>query len=189
VNPGFVRNVIRRVAEIQLYGVRRVTEISNVIAVWAVDDLAFGSGPMLHPGLFRREIFPYYEEFGKLCHERERFFFFHSDGLLWELIDDLIAVGIDALHPIDPTCMDIEAVMEKYGQRITLIGNIPNDLLQDGSPAQVEALVKTRLKALAPGGGYCLGSGNSIPDWASLENYRAMIKAGLTFGNYPIRIE
>ncbi len=91
--------------------------------------------------------------------------------------------------PIDPTCMDIEEVKEKVGDRLCIIGNISNEILATGTPEEVAELTKKRIKALAPGGGYCLGSGNSVPDWAKIENYRAMIETGLKYGRYPIGIE
>ena len=184
--PQFVEKVFARVAEIQLNGVREIASIPNVAAVWAVDDLAFGSGPMVNPQAFRKHLFPWYEEFGKLCHKNDLYFFFHSDGVLWDLIEDLIHLGVDALHPVDPTCMDIEEVKDRVGDRLCIIGNISNELLMNGTPEEIEELTKSRLKALAPGGGYCLGSGNSVPNWARIENYRAMIETGLRYGRYPI---
>jgi len=42
------------------------------------------------------------------------------------------------------------------------------------------------MPGIGPGGGYLLGSGNSIPDWASIENYKAMIQTCLGYGSYPI---
>lgn len=188
-NPGFVRKVIDRVAQIQLDGIRQLAGIPNVAAVWAVDDIAFGTGPIISPKAYREFLFPWYEEFGRLCRENDLYLFFHSDGVLGELLEDLIALGIDALHPIDPTCMDIEEIKEKVGDRLCIIGNISNETLATGTPEEVAELTKKRIKALAPGGGYCLGSGNSVPDWAKIENYRAMIETGLKYGHYPIRIE
>ena len=85
--------------------------------------------------------------------------------------------------------MDIDQVKARVGQRLCLIGNISNELLADGTPGQVAQLTRQRLKTLAPGGGYCLGSGNSVPSWAQLANYRAMIDTGLAHGRYPIRLE
>ena len=58
-----------------------------------------------------------------------------------------------------------------------------------GTPQDVAQLTKQRLKSLAPGGGYCLGSGNSVPSWARIENYRAMVETGLSYGRYPIDID
>jgi uroporphyrinogen decarboxylase len=188
LNPGFVRRVIEQVARIQLEGLRRVSRLPYVAAAWAVDDLAFGSGPMISPRALRQLIFPWYEEFGRICREAGLYFFFHSDGLLWELIDDLVHVGVQALHPIDPTCMDIEEVKRREGGRLCLLGNISNELLAVGTSEEVIALTRRRLRDIGPGGGYCLGSGNSVPDWAGFENYMAMRETVLGCGGYPIRI-
>lgn len=188
-NPRLVAKVIDKVAQIQLAGVRQITGIPNIGGVWAVDDLAFRSGPIVSPKAFREFVFPWYEELGNLCSENGLCFIFHTDGLVWDLIEDLIAVGVNALHPIDPTCMDIEEVKDRVGERVGIIGNISNELLQTGTPQEVTDLTKARLRRIAPGGGYCLGAGNSIPNWARIENYRAMIETGLRFGTYPIRID
>jgi uroporphyrinogen decarboxylase len=186
--PDFTGRVIERVAQIQLDGLRQVSTIPNVAAIWAVDDIAFGTGPIIHPRELRKFIFPWYEEFGKICREQGLYFFFHTDGVVWHLLEDLIALGVDALHPIDPTCMDIVAVKKAVSNRLSLIGNISNQLLEEGNPDQIARLTKQRLLDLAPGGGYCLGSGNSVPDWAKIENYRAMIETTLQYGRYPINV-
>lgn len=188
LDPGFTRNVIERVAQIQLDGLRQVAAIPNVAAIWAVDDIAFGTGPIIRPQELREFIFPWYEEFGRICHQHGLYFFFHTDGVVWDLLEDLIALGVDALHPIDPTCMDIVAVKRAVGSRLTLLGNISNQLLEEGTPDEIAMLTKQRLRDIAPGGGYCLGSGNSVPDWAKIENYKAMIETALQFGHYPIHI-
>jgi uroporphyrinogen decarboxylase len=188
LDPPFVQRVVERVARIQLDGLKRIATMPNVAAVWAVDDIAFGSGPILSVPTLRRLIFPWYEEFGRICREHGLYFFFHSDGVLWPLLEDLIRLGVNALHPIDPTCMDIDEVKARVGRRLCLVGNISNELLANGTPDEVARLTKRRLKTLAPGGGYCLGSGNSVPDWASLDNYRAMVGTALKYGRYPITI-
>lgn len=188
LDPEFAGEVIERVARIQLDGLKQVVSLPNVAAVWAVDDIAFGTGPIIHPHELRKYFFPWYEEFGKICHDHGLYFFFHTDGIVWDFVEDLIALGVDALHPVDPTCMDIVELKRKVGGRLALIGNISNQLLEEGTPEQVAALTRQRLREVAPGGGYCLGSGNSVPDWARIENYRAMIATGLQYGSYPISI-
>jgi uroporphyrinogen decarboxylase len=109
--------------------------------------------------------------------------------VLWDIVEDLIGLGVEALHPIDPTCMDIEEVKEKLGDRLTIIGNISNEILETGTPDEVAELTKERIRVLGPGGGYCLGSGNSVPQWTPLENYVAMVETGLKLGKYPIKVE
>ena len=188
LKPRFVEKVFEQVARIQFAALTEIFSVPNVAAVWAVDDLAFRNGPIIRPQAFRNYVFPWYKEMAKQCHERGLYFFFHSDGVLWDLMDDLLDLEIDALHPIDPTCMDINEVKRRVGHRLCLMGNISNEILMIGTPKEVVELTKRRLKELAPGGGYCLGSGNSVPNWARFENYMAMRETGLRYGRYPIRI-
>ncbi len=183
-----VADVFRKVAEIQFQALEEIFELPFIEAVWVVDDLAFGTGPMISPQAFRDHVFPWYREMAERCHKNNRLFFMHSDGHLMPLMEDIIDIGVDVLQPIDPTCMDIIEVKELYGDRLCLAGNVANELLRSGSPDEVEDCVKELIEKVAPGGGYCLGAGNSVPDWAKFENYMAMRKAALQYGSYPIHI-
>lgn len=83
--------------------------------------------------------------------------------------------------------MDIVLLKKRYGHCLCLCGNI--DLgytLTLGSAQEVEAEVRERIRDLAPGGGYCLGSSNSIPEYVPLPNYNAMREAAFKYGRYPI---
>jgi len=44
------------------------------------------------------------------------------------------------------------------------------------------------MRDVAPGGGYLLGSANSITNYVPLENFKAMLAAGREFGRYPISL-
>jgi uroporphyrinogen decarboxylase len=86
--------------------------------------------------------------------------------------------------------MDIVELKRQVGHRIALCGNI--DLgytLTRGTPAEVDAEVRERIRALAPGGGYVLGSSNSVPEYVPLENFNAMREACLRYGRYPIALD
>ena len=75
----------------------------------------------------------------------------------------------------------------KVGDRLCLIGNIDlSSTLTRGTPAEVEAEVRQRITEIAPGGGYCVGSSNTVTNYVPLENYRAMIEAAFKYGHYPI---
>jgi uroporphyrinogen decarboxylase len=167
--------------------VRKITKIPKVGGVWVIDDLCYGSGPMIDPKFFRKYVFPWYEEIAKICHQNNFLLFFHSDGNLWQIIDDLIAIGFNAIHPIDPTSMDIREVKEKLGEKIGIMGNVDVDLLARGTRDEVREITKKLLYEIAPGGGFALGSGNSVPNWAKFENYQAMRETALELGKYPIK--
>jgi len=183
-----VADVFRKVAEIQFKGLEEIFAMNHVGAVWVVDDLAFGTGPMISPQAFRDHLFPWYREMAERCHGNNLLFFMHSDGDLTRLMDDIIDMGVDVLQPIDPTCMDIAKVKERYGDRLCLVGNVSNELLRSATPAEVTERVKYLIRTVGPGGGYCVGSGNSVPEWAEFENYMAMREAALKYGSYPIQL-
>jgi uroporphyrinogen decarboxylase len=106
--------------------------------------------------------------------------------VLWEVMDDLIACGVSALHPIEPISMDILQVKRRYGDRLAVVGNVEVDTLARGTSDQVRDQVRRLLREIAPGGGYCLGSSNTVPNYARLDNYRAMIEEARQLGRYPI---
>jgi len=119
------------------------------------------------------------------CVNKDLPLIFHSDGNLMEIIEELIQIGIDALNPIEPQAMNIVELKQKYGEQLCLTGNIDMDYpLSRGSPSEVRRQVQERLKQLAPGGGYCLGSSNSIAHYVPLENFKALITTVLEEGWY-----
>ena len=188
IQAELVAKVFRKVGEIQLQGAQELIKIPNLGALWVVDDLSYGSGPMIDPKFIRKYVFPWYEELARVAKKQGLLLFFHSDGNIWPIMNDLIAIGFDAIHPIDPTSMDILEVKKRVGNKLAVMGNIHTDLLNRGTPDEVRELTKKTIREIAPGGGFAIGSGNSVPEWARFENYQAMRETALKFGNYPIKI-
>jgi len=92
------------------------------------------------------------------------------------------------MNPIEPAAgMDIAAMKERYGDRISLLGNIDcGKTLSEAPVSQVVAEVKDAIRQAGPGGGYMLMSSNSIHTSVRPENYRAMVEATRKFGRYPL---
>ena len=184
MDKDLVRDVFRKVAEIQYSALERILANDKVGAVWVIDDVAFGSGPMLSPATLREHVFPWYRDMAVRCHDKDRVFMMHSDGDLTTLLSDIIDIGVDVLQPIDPTCMDIFKVKREWGDKLALAGNVSNEMLAEGNPDHIRDYVRRLLKDVAPGGGYLVGSGNSVPDWADFDNYLAMRDTVLAEGGY-----
>ncbi len=161
-----------------------MAQMEWVDALWYSDDIAYSTGLLMNPVFFRETLFPWMKKIGDLAKVRKIPFLYHSDGILYPVMDDLIACGVTSLHPIEPKAMDFKEVKTRYGNRLSFCGNIEVDLLAQGTPEEVQQQVLQRLAELAPGGGYCLCSSNSIPDYVKLENYIRMVKTGLEAGIY-----
>jgi uroporphyrinogen decarboxylase len=129
------------------------------------------------------------EELAGLAHAAAMPFIMHSDGRLVQVLDDLVALGLNALHPIEPKAMDIYELRAKYGRRLALFGNIDLGYTLTegrGNPEAVRAEVREKIKALAPGGGYGVASGAGATRYVTLENFNAMREATFEYGACPI---
>jgi uroporphyrinogen decarboxylase len=186
--PELVARVFEGVGRIQCEVLRRVVKMPGVFAIWYGDDLGYTEGLLASPDVLRRHLFPWMEELASIAHGAGMPFILHSDGKLWQVLDDLVALGLDALHPIEPKAMDINEVKRRYGDQLALLGNI--DLgytLTRGTPDEVRAEVRQRIHDLAPGGGYAVGSSNSVTHYVPLDNFNAMRQATFEYGAYPVR--
>ncbi|MBE7558644.1 hypothetical protein HS125_06755 [bacterium] len=188
-NPELVEAVWNRAGEMMLEVWRKMASYDFVDAVVYNDDIAFRTSLFVAPEILRKYHFPWLEQLAEIARSRSAPLIYHTDGVLWEVMDDIIACGVNAIHPVEALAMDIREVKERYGNKLCLIGNLClTGPLALGTPAQVEEEVKRLLREVAPGGGFCLGSGNSIPDYVPFENYVAMNQACLKHGTYPIRV-
>lgn len=98
-------------------------------------------------------------------------FFFHSDGKLTNLVDDMIEIGITVLNPIQPECMDPMEVKRRWGDRITLHGCISiQRTLPFGSADDVRREVEELIRECGASGGLVLMPSNVIQPDTPVEN-------------------
>ncbi len=161
---------------------RRVCEM-GVDAVATTDDFAFRNGPFISPASFRQWVVPYHQ---RAIKEISVPWILHTDGEIHPIIEDLLGMGIKGIHPIDPNCMDIRQFKAEYGERICVLGNVNVNTLAEGTPEETYIEVRDLIRDLAPGYGYILSSGNSVPDYAKPENMLSLARAMDDFGSYPI---
>ncbi len=183
-NPALVDEIARRYTDWSAAMIEGMIEL-GFDAVCCTDDLAFNTGPFLTPEQFRRFLLP---PFKKVAEKITVPWIAHSDGNLLPIMEDFISLGMSGIHPIEPQAMDINDFKRKYGDRVCILGNIDVGLLAHGGREEIEALVKKRLRDLAPGGGYMLSSGNSVPSYCKPENVLAMTETLHNYGSYPISI-
>jgi len=187
-DPDLVEALFEIVGRTYVRITERLVQVPRLGAVFMSDDLAHTGGCLVSPAVYRKHVFPWYRRIGEILAGAGLPFLFHSDGDLSAVLDDLADCGVRAIHPVEPQAMDIVALKKRYGDRFCLFGNIDLDrTLTRGSVADVEALVKQRIRELAPGGGYGVAASNSVPDYVKPENYRAMVEAVKRHGKYPIR--
>lgn len=182
--PELIEALFNKVGELVYSMFETMADMDWVQTLWYSDDIAYTSGLMISPQFLRGHLFPWLKKIGDLAAKREIPLIYHTDGVLWEVFDDIVNCGVKAQHPIEPLAMDITEVKARMGDKLCLCGNIDVDILARGTEEQVAELVKQRIKEIAPGGGYCLSSSNSIAGYTKVENYIAMVKTALEVGKY-----
>lgn len=188
--PRVIRKILQEVTDYAI-GLGKAFIESGVDLIWIPDDLGTVDGPFLSPGVFRRVILPYLREVVGSFKKRNVKVFLHCDGQIMPLIDDLIDIGLDGLHPIERKAgMSLAQMKSMYGDRITLIGNVDaTELLPHGNEEDIRRQVLECLKTAAPGGGYILASDHSIHEGVPAGNAKTMFRLAKKYGRYPIRID
>lgn len=152
------------------------------------DDIAYKNGLLFSPSFLRRTFIPMLKRCIEPLHEAGIKVIFHSDGNLWQIMDDLIQAGIDGLNPLEPIAgMELELLKKRYGDRLILVGGIDcSQLLPLATPDEIRNAVKRAMQVAAPGGGFFIGSSSEINPATPLENVLAFYEACRDYGRYPV---
>jgi uroporphyrinogen decarboxylase len=154
------------------------------------DDYAGNTNLIISPAMFRKFIKPCIMRLVNAVKEynSNTKIMLHSDGAITKLLEDIINLGIDVIHPLEPLlATDLTLVKEMYGQQVTFLGGIDISNAMPGSRDQVIAEVKRRISQLAHGGGYILAPSNHLQADVPMENVVALFQSAHEFGKYPIQ--
>ena len=138
--------------------------------------------PCYRPAICASYVFPYERRFVEIAHAHDKPFVLHSCGNLEKIMDELIgSVGIDAKQSFEDIIMPVSEVKRRWGDRIAILGGVDMDYLCRHSAEEVRAYTRQVIEACVPGGGYALGTGNTVANYIPIQNYVAMLEAGARY--------
>ncbi|GAI76335.1 unnamed protein product, partial [marine sediment metagenome] len=162
--------------------IRKFLTFNRVKIIMGSDDMGFRSGTLISPDDLREFVLPGHKQMATLSHQAGRPYILHSCGNLHAVMDDLIDdVGIDGKHSFEDTIEDVRLLKDTYGRQISLLGGIDVDFLCRAGDEQIRERVRDTLVCCQPGGGYCLGTGNSVANYIPVKNYLTMLDEGRRF--------
>jgi uroporphyrinogen decarboxylase len=142
------------------------------------DDLGFKTSTLLEPDTIRNHILPQYKRVINLVHASTKKFLLHSCGNIFELMEDIIALGIDAKHSNEDEIAPFARWIELYADRIGLFGGIDvNVLCLNDYNTVYSKVLEDASNFRKSARGYGLGSGNSIAGYVPVDGFVAMIDA------------
>lgn len=181
-NLPLMKAVIKKITEIFLDYIHTVCHYSCVGIIMGSDDMGFRNQTFFPPDFIRENILPMHRAIAQAAHDNERLYFLHACGNLTEIMDDLInVVKIDAKHSFEDAIVPVTEMKKRYGNRLGLLGGLDIDFLCRADESTLRKKVREVLEICMNGGGYCLGSGNSIAHYIPLSNFLIMLDEGRKF--------
>ncbi len=150
----------------------------GVDMIWVGDDVGAQNAMLISPNMWRKFLKPRLANFIteiKAINPQLKVAY-HSDGVIYPIIPELIEIGIDVLNPIQPASMDPSRLKKQFGDRLCFWGTIDEQYtLPFGSPNQVQTEVIDRLKTVGRDGGLILGPTHHVQLDTPMENFLNMI--------------
>lgn len=194
LRPGYVYELFERQCEIGLRDLEAVHDaVGDAITVVFVTGTDFGAqqGPFISPKLYRDLFKPFHVRVNDWIHANTTWkSFIHSCGSIWRLLDDIVDAGFDVLNPVQTSAAEMDAVALKatYGDRITFWGGGVDTqrVLPFGTPDEVRAMVKERMRIFGSGGGFVFNTIHNLQARIPVENILALYDAVNEYRSYPL---
>jgi uroporphyrinogen-III decarboxylase len=101
---------------------------------------------------------------------------------------DLIEAGFDIFNPVQTSAagMDPSVLKERFGEQVTFWGGGVDTqrTLPFGTPEQIRAEVKERIRIFGSGGGFVFNPSHNIQAGIPVKNLLALFQAVKDFGSY-----
>ena len=145
-----------------------------------------GMGTGWSPQQFRELCFPLIKENADLIHSYGTYVDFYDDGKMDGALEYLAEAGVDIVETLAPPPLgdiDLASAKKRIGKQVCLKGHIDQiNLIRFGKPQQIRDAVRSAIETAAPGGGFIIGTADSIRAESPPENVQAYFDAAHEFG-------
>jgi len=189
--PELARAIVAKVAA-HTTALALETAAQGVDVLAFYDDAGMQSGMQISPELWRTFIKPAWREVLGTVRGRhpEVATFLHSCGNITAIVPDIVELGFDFLHPVQPECMDAAALRSEFGQRIVLCATLgAQGCFAFGTPAQVREETRRLIASLGPQRRGLLCPSNIVQPETPWENIVAFAETARAAGERRLRPE
>lgn len=177
LNKGFLEELLDKISHFQVELAKRYIQI-GVNCGRIVDDYGSQMGLMISPDTWREFIKPRLIKIVSVYKNAGLPVILHSCGDISSIIEDIVEIGIDVLHPIQPNVMDLDDIVDRFGKKLTFFGGVCNqEILPLGTPEEIDEEVKRLIKLLGRYGKYIVCPSNGIGPDVPFENVEAYMNA------------
>jgi uroporphyrinogen decarboxylase len=185
-NPEFAGYIFDRVTEDRAFMAGRYAE-AGCDMVHCGDDVGMQQGLMMSPEMWREWLKPRWAKVIKSAKDvnPDILAWYHSDGDVEPVIDELIDIGFDILNPVQPECMDPARLKRRYGDRLAFWGCIGTQTTMPfGDPDEVREAVRWTVEKVGYDGGLFIAPTHVLEPDVPWENIEALFEAVDEYGVY-----
>jgi len=136
---------------------------SGANGIIIADDIAYQGGTFISPKALRENFFPGLEEQVEVLNGDKVPVFFHADGDLLTVLDDIMDAGVGGLHSLDFSSLtDIANVRMATNNRLCLMGGYDLGWFEADNRTEKALELLTATSNGAMGSGYIFGSSAGI---------------------------
>ncbi|MEN8098365.1 MAG: uroporphyrinogen decarboxylase family protein [Chloroflexota bacterium] len=111
--------------------------------------------------------------------------FYHSDGYIEPIIPELIEIGVDVLHPVQPDVMDPVRLKRLFGDQLAFWGTVGTQVLWgEPNPTRIREEVRERIRTVGKNGGLIIGPAYDLEPAIPWVNIESFFNAIDEFGTY-----
>jgi uroporphyrinogen decarboxylase len=177
--PDLVDAMFRQVGELHAQAAEILVQFDRIRLLFGGDDMGFKTSTMIPARVLIEKSLPWHERMARLAHQRGKLYLLHTCGNLAEIMPALIEqVRIDGRHSFEDAIEPVAVAKKRWGDRVALLGGIDMDFICRASETQIRERVRETLEVCLPGGGFCLGTGNTMANYVPLDNYLVMLDEG-----------
>jgi uroporphyrinogen decarboxylase len=189
LNPQIAQAILAHIRRFYLAYAERIFEAANgkLDIVLTGDDFGSQRGPLLPPAMWEQFLGPGFAEYIDLAKSYGLTVAHHSCGSVRVFVPLMIKRGLDILQSLQPEATDMNPreLKAEFGHLLAFQGGISvQRTLPLGTPREVRDAVRETLAALAPGGGYILGTAHKIQADTPVRNALALLHAYREYGHY-----
>jgi len=175
----FYAELVDKVADLYVQMVEYCADVEADAFLFG-DDWGSQTGVIIGPENWRKFIKPAWKRVYDKVHEQGKYVISHSCGSVYDIMPDMIEIGLDMLESVQPEAygMDPFKLKEEFGDKIGFWGTLGSQsVIPFWKPEEIKEHIYKLKKEMGKDGGYILAPAKPFQSETPVENAVAVIDA------------
>ena len=181
----FYIELLDRMTQLTLDFLNTLTELPADAIVMG-DDWGGQRGVLIGPDRWRKLYKPRYARIFDAIREQGKFSIMHCCGSVYDIMGDIVDVGLDVLESVQPEAANMNPyeLKRRWGDKIAFWGGLgTQQTIPYGTPEEIRSEIRKLHSEMSKGGGYILAPAKPLRPEVPTDNAVAVVEEFLNLGN------